>query len=154
MNGKLARDIMTRQPATCTPDASLFDAARLMVQNDCGAIPVVETGFSNRLVGIITDRDIACRGVARAENPYVTRVAECMTKEPLTVRPDTDLADCRRAMERKGVRRLLVTDDAGACLGIISQADLAVKGPEEEVVALVKQVSRPPGTPSRFARAA
>ncbi len=149
-----AQELMTMQPATCTPDTPLYDVARLMVENDCGAIPVVAGPNSQKAVGIVTDRDIACRGVAKAQILQAMTAADCMTANLFTVKPNADLTDCRKLMESHHVRRLLVTDDSGNCLGIISQADIATKGSEEEALALIKQVSRPPGTPSRYAQAA
>jgi CBS domain-containing protein len=129
MSEKRARDIMTKDPATCTRDANLFDVARLMAEHECGAIPVLESTSNRQPIGIITDRDIACRGVARAFNAYVKRVEDCMTCGAITAKADTDLAECRKLMERNRVRRLIVTDDAGNCIGIVSQADTTTRRP-------------------------
>ncbi len=154
MQAKIAKDVMTSQPATCTRNANLYDVAKLMTETDCGAIPVMESESSRIPIGIITDRDIVCRGVAKTLNAYVSRVVDCMTCGAITVAADTDLNECRKIMVRNGIRRLIVTDDAGECIGILSQSDFATKGSEEDALALLKQVSAHPGTPSRFSQAA
>src|SRR2546429_8648536 len=96
-------EIMTREPATIGPDATLGEAATLMKQQDCGSIPVVENG---RLVGIVTDRDIVIRAIAAGKDPKKTRAAEVMSADPIAVAPDDDVNVAEREMrERQGRRR-------------------------------------------------
>src|SRR5688500_8618369 len=91
--------IMTRNPACCTPEASLQEAARMMLDCDCGGIPVVESLSSLIPLGVITDRDIACRAVAEGHNPLQMRVIDCMTSPAVTCTAEMDIHDCLRAME-------------------------------------------------------
>src|SRR3546814_14046191 len=100
-----------------------------MVGNDCGEIPVVDEG--GQLVGVITDRDIACRCVAEGKSAD-TPVEEVMSSSLVTVIPDARVDECCKKMEDNQVRRLPVVDDQGTCCGIVSQADLALHARSEE----------------------
>jgi CBS domain-containing protein len=137
---KLARDVMTPDPACCSPNATLDEVARLMVQNDCGEIPIVDG--SDHLVGVITDRDIVCRAVAEGRNPTGHTVESVMSKPVVSIRADAPLDDVIATMERHQIRRIPVVDDGGCCTGIIAQADLAFEAPPREAAELVRKVSR------------
>jgi CBS domain-containing protein len=140
-----ARELMSAQPACCTPDDSIQKAARMMRDCDCGCIPVVEDTKSNRLVGVITDRDIACRCTADGRGPD-TRVSEAMTREPRSARPDDDVETVERIMADLQVRRVPVVDEQGSCIGVISQADLALSAKaasDSEVGKMVERISEP-----------
>ena len=100
------RDIMTANPACCTPNTTLPQVARLMVEHDCGAIPVVENTNNKRPVGIITDRDIVCRTIAQGKDPLGLTAGECMTASAVTVTADTDLEECARLMRSHQIRRI------------------------------------------------
>ncbi|MBI3929497.1 MAG: CBS domain-containing protein [Armatimonadetes bacterium] len=134
-------DVMTRNPVLCYPETRLQDVASMMVEHDCGAIPVVNAGTSRQPVGIITDRDIVCRAVARARNPIDMHVRECMTGSVVTVSPDMDLQECLEKMEQCQIRRVLVVDEQGDCCGIVAQADIARVAPKSEIGELVRCVS-------------
>lgn len=137
-----AREIMTHEPACCTPDTSAEEAARLMRENDCGVIPVVD-GDEKTLVGVVTDRDIALRGVAEGLGPDAP-VSELMTPSPQSCSPDDDVHDVEQVMMRKQIRRVPIIDAAGHLVGIIAQADLARKlGNDQEVGELVEHISEP-----------
>jgi CBS domain-containing protein len=127
-----ARDLMTSDPFTVAPADKLSRAAELMRDIRVGCIPVVSKPGGSELVGIITDRDIAIRCVARAHGSSCL-VRDHMTAAPLqTVTPDADVSDVVARMERAQVRRIPVVSDDGALLGVIAQADLATKlGPTE-----------------------
>ena len=142
------RDIMTPDPACCTPDTPLPDVARQMVDHDCGEIPVVDPS-TKAPIGVVTDRDITCRAVAENRNPLELRAKDCMSTPVVTVTPQTEVDDCCRTMEENQVRRVPVVDERGACCGMVSQADIARLAPERETAAVVKDVSRPTDTPSR-----
>ena len=142
------RDIMTANPACCGPGTPIPHVAQLMVEFNCGEIPVVDPG-SGTLVGVITDRDIACRAVARNENPLLLTARDCMSSPVVTVTPDMSIDDCCQAMETAQVRRVPVVDDRGACCGIVAQADLARKAPQQKAAEVVRDVSQPAETPSR-----
>jgi CBS domain-containing protein len=146
---KTVQDIMTQEPACGTPESDLSEVAQLMVQHDCGAVPIVENYEARKLVGIITDRDITCRAVARGQEPRTTRVRECMSTDVITVRPETSLEECCTRMEAYKVRRLPVVDQDGRLCGMVAQADIAKCAPEHEAFVLLQRLSQPPGTPPR-----
>jgi len=119
-----AREIMTADPACCTPDHTVQQAAALMAEHDCGALPVVADMEGMRVVGIVTDRDVAIRGVAVGSGPE-TLVSAVMSPEPRCCGPDDELSTVERIMTQGKVRRVPVVNDEGSCLGMIAQADLA-----------------------------
>ena len=90
-----AREIMTAQPACCTPDETLEKAARLMVENDCGCVPVVDDLRQRHILGVVTDRDIAARAVAHGRGPE-TQVRDVMSPKPSCCSADADVADVER----------------------------------------------------------
>jgi CBS domain-containing protein len=139
-NSKLARDIMTSDPACCSPGTTLDQVAKLMVENNCGEIPIVDA--SNRPVGVVTDRDIVSRVVARGRNPVGETAETCMTHPVVTVRDDAPIEQIVAAMEEHQIRRVPVIDADGCCAGIVSQADVALEGRPREVAELVREVSR------------
>ena len=118
------KDIMTPDPACCTPDTTAREAAGLMRERDCGAIPVVETRESRRPIGIVTDRDLAVRGLAEGHGPD-TPVRELMSERPHAALADDEVETVRQVMMQQKVRRVPVTDAGGAIIGIVAQADLA-----------------------------
>jgi CBS domain-containing protein len=144
------REIMTENPACCGPDSSIMEAARKMAECDCGEIPVVDR--NRQPVGVITDRDIACRAVAAGKDPQGTKVREVMSSPVVTVTPDASIEECCKTMEQNKVRRVPVVDGGGGCCGIISQADIARSAPEHETAEVVKDVSQPSGATSRAGR--
>lgn len=135
------RDIMTRNPACGLPESNLVEIARLMVQKDCGAIPIVNNRDTMKPVGIVTDRDITCRSLANGKNPMDLTAKDVMTTVLLTLTPEASLEDCCELMEKNQVRRMLVVDEKGSCAGIVAQADIARIAPDNETVELVKDVS-------------
>ena len=143
------REVMTSDPATCTPETSLQEVSKLMVEYDCGCIPVVNESDSGAPVGVVTDRDICCRVVAEGKNPVQARAAECMTEDAVTIAPDADVEEAARLMEEKQIRRLLVVDDRGACIGIVAQADLALEASERKAGEVVERVSKATESASR-----
>ena len=140
---KQVKDVMTPDPACCTPDMRLDQVARLMVDHDCGAIPVIEDPESRRPVGVVTDRDITTRAVAQGLNPFDTAVRDCMSTRVVCVRPEDDVRVCCEKLEEHQVRRALVVNGHGECCGIVAQADIARMMPERETAELVKTVSQP-----------
>jgi CBS domain-containing protein len=117
-------DIMTPNPAVVTPDSTAREAAGLMRKCDCGAIPVVESQENRRPIGIVTDRDLAVRGLADGRGPD-TLVRELMTERPHAARADDEVETVRQVMMQQKVRRVVVTDAGGAVIGMVAQADLA-----------------------------
>lgn len=142
-------EFMTHDPTCCTPDTSLRDVAKMMVECHCGEIPVVQSRDDKRLVGVITDRDIVCRAVAEEKNPLEMTARDCLSSPVVTVTPETSLEECCRTMEENQIRRVPVVDRDGVCCGIVSQADIAAEAPRQETGELVREVSRQTQTPSR-----
>ncbi|HEY8470760.1 MAG TPA: CBS domain-containing protein, partial [Longimicrobiales bacterium] len=124
-----ARDIMTSDLKVVTPNDPVSRAAEIMRDANVGIIPVVEDTSSMRLRGVITDRDIAVRHVAE-RHTQECRVGDHMTSDRIdTVRPDTDVDEVVRLMERDQIRRIPVVDEGQRLVGIIAQADLAREAP-------------------------
>ena len=142
------KDLMTFHPHCCTPETNLRDAAQMMYEYDCGALPVVEFGERERPVGIITDRDIACRAVAKGKDPTKTTVGDCMSTHLSTISEDAAIEDCCNAMEQSKIRRMLVVNAKGQLCGIVSQADVALRMAEDTAAELVREVSQPTEEPS------
>jgi len=147
------REIMTRDPACCTRDTRIEEVARMMVERDCGEIPVVTSARNLVPVGVITDRDIVTRTVASGRNPIDMLASEVMTTPVVTTTPDTNLEDCARMFAEHQIRRVPVVDEQGQCCGIVSQADLALGAPDRMTVEVVRDVSQP-GTPMESTRGA
>lgn len=137
------QEIMTADPACCPPRTTLQDAARLMSDCDCGEIPVVDERC--RPIGVVTDRDIACRAVAQGLDPKRTPVSEVMSSPVVTARRDTSLEECCARMEENQIRRIPVVDENGICCGMVSQADIARSAPVHEIAEVIREVSRPNG---------
>lgn len=135
-------EIMTRNPSACNPETKLTEVARIMVEKNCGAVPIVDKK-TNKPVGIITDRDITCRTVAVGENPLNLTAASIMTDKMFSIESDRSEEELLRLMEQKQVRRIPVIDNAGKFIGIVSQADVARKLSEHETAELLKVVSKP-----------
>ena len=117
----LVKDVMTASPVFCRPADTLDRVARLMVEHDCGVIPICEL---RKPIGIITDRDITCRAVAAGKAPGAVRVNDVMTKNVFTVEDD-DVQTAIDLMEKKQVRRLPVLNGEGNLVGIVAPSDLA-----------------------------
>lgn len=146
-------EIMTRDPVTARRDTALPEVARRMAEHDCGAIPVLEREDGGRPVGIVTDRDIAIRCVARGEDARIRQAADVMTDRVVTVRPDDDVEDVAEVMRENEVRRVLVTEDDGRLVGMVSQADVARKLSAEETGRTVREISEPSEKASAATRA-
>jgi CBS domain-containing protein len=139
------RDVMTPDPAVCTPDSTARDAATLMRDNDCGSVPVVVSDSSRKLVGMVTDRDLAIRALAEGKGPE-TRVRELMTDDPTSAAPDDEVEIVREVMVAQQVRRVPVVDEDGLIVGIVAQADIAREdgaASDQEVGRIVEAISNP-----------
>jgi CBS domain-containing protein len=139
MPQKLARDVMTADPACCTPHTTLDDVARMMLEYDCGEIPVINA--SDEIVGVITDRDIVCRVIAQGKNPVGYTADTCMTRPVITVGVDDPIERVVSVMEAHRIRRVPVRNEQGGCAGIIAQADVAQSAPPRTTGELVRKVS-------------
>lgn len=134
--GLKLKDVMTANPACCEPDTPLVSVGRLLIENDCGAIPVVDDINRRRPIGVITDRDIACRAVAEGRDALNLTAGGCMSSPCVTADLEATLEECCRLMEVKRIRRVVVVDGSGACCGIVARADLA------RVAARIKAANR------------
>jgi CBS domain-containing protein len=136
------QEVMTSTPACCTPDTGLREVAQMMVEYDCGQIPLVRSTTDPKVLGVVTDRDIVSRLVALGRNPLDLRADACMSQPVITVSTDDSLEDCIRLMELHRIRRVPVVDGDGLMRGIVSQADIAQHVPHASTGELVKEVSR------------
>lgn len=141
-----AQEIMTKDPRSVTPDTPLPDAARIMKTEDVGVVPVVDATSSKRLVGILTDRDIAIRCVAEGKNAAHCRVSEIMSTAPQTAREDDTVETIMELMSREKVRRIPIVDEKGALVGIVSQADVVLEVHDnKKAEKTVEKISQPGG---------
>jgi len=137
--GKNVKDVMTSNPTTAQADASVVDAARIMRDENTGIVPVVE---NDRLVGTLTDRDVAVRVVAEGRDPQSTTVREIASTDLVTVEPEQDLSDALQLMARHQVRRLPVVEN-DRLVGIVAQADVARESDDKQTGELVEEISKP-----------
>lgn len=138
------QEVMTADPACCTPQDNAARIATLMRDENVGSIPVCEDGRSRKVIGIVTDRDLALKVVAEGREPEATRAEQVMSRKPVTCRIEDDLDRAIEAMEQHQIRRILVVDNQGGLRGIIAQADVAIRNDDPEQTAeAVKQISEP-----------
>jgi CBS domain-containing protein len=149
-----ARDIMTANPTVASVDDSAAQVARAMQEKDCGSLPVVDAG--GKIVGVVTDRDLAIRGLAQGLGPD-TSVAKLMTLFPYSCGPDDGVHIAEKIMAERKVRRVPVVDENQRCIGMIAQADLARAATQKatvtdrEVALVVERISTPGASPQRAA---
>jgi len=143
--GVRIRDIMTPNPACCTSDTTMRDVANLMREFDCGSIPVVHSSAERQLVGTVTDRDLAVRGLAQGLGPDAT-VGEVMTPDPVSCLPEDEVETVRQVMIQQKVRRVPVVVANGVVVGIVAQADVALAdgaASDRDVGQIVEAISEP-----------
>lgn len=137
------RDVMTSDPVCCIPSDTTQRVAQVLRDQDIGSVPVVADQESRKLIGIITDRDICCSIVAEGLDPRSTIIEKYISEQPVTCREGDNLDQCERAMQEHQIRRIPVVDGEGRCLGIVAQADLALKDKPEKVTKTVAEISKP-----------
>ena len=137
-------DIMTKDLVYSSPGDRVSDVAQLMKNEDIGPVLIVDDSHDGkRLVGIVTDRDLAIKVVGEGRDPQNTRVEDVMTKKVITCRADDDVQNAMQAMAQYQLRRIPVVDDNDHLVGIISQADVATRLNEPQSTAeVVKEISR------------
>ncbi len=138
------RDVMSEEPVCCTPDESAKSAAQKLRDHDIGAVPVVNSESERRLEGMVTDRDLCCRVLAESKDAEATKVRDCMTSRAVSVGEEAELDDCADMMQQHQVRRIPVVDEAGCCVGVVAQADLARQADSRQVKQTVSKISPPP----------
>lgn len=137
------REVMTANPVCCLPTDTAQKVAQIMRDNNVGSVPVVSDQESRKLVGMITDRDICCSVVAAGLDPKSATIEKFVHASPVSCRDGENLDKCERAMQENRVRRIPVVDGNGACIGIVAQADLALKEKPEKVSKTVSEISKP-----------
>jgi len=145
-------EVMTADPACCISETTLEEVALMMIDHDCGEIPVVENKETKLPIGVITDRDIVCRAVARGLNPLDLTVADCMSQPCVTVTPDMSVEECSWIMEENKIRRVPVVDADGSCCGIVALADIALHAKKSVAAEVVKEVSEPTASAAAVGR--
>ena len=136
---KSIRDAMTEDPRSIGPSVSVVEAARLMREGDIGSLPITD---DEKLVGMITDRDITTRVVAEGSDPKVTSVSDVYSRDLISVEPDEGIEEALRLMAHHQVRRLPVVEN-GRLVGIVAQADIALRENEKKTGELVEAISAP-----------
>ncbi len=134
-------DIMTDDPCFCIEATTAVQLAQMMLEHDCGEIPVCDE--QGRPIGVVTDRDICCRVVARGVDPRDVTAKECMTAPAITVLTTAAMDECCKLMAQYRIRRVPVVDTEGRLCGIVAQADVARTMSEQRLGAMVRKVSQP-----------
>jgi CBS domain-containing protein len=136
---KTIREVMTSKLCSIDTDKTVAYAAKMMRDEDVGIAPIVE---GDRLVGVLTDRDIAVRVVAEGRDPEQVKVTEVASSDLVTLDPQQDLDEALRLMARHQVRRLPVVEEDGRLVGVVAQADVAQHGDDARTGEVVEQISR------------
>jgi CBS domain-containing protein len=142
--GPKVHDHMTERPRCVTPETPVFEAAELMANEDVGSLPILD---GDKLIGVVTDRDIVVRAVAEKKDPRGMPVREVATHDPVTVHADDDLSDALKLMATYQVRRLPVVDEDNRLVGVLAQADVAMGAREKAVGEMVEEISQTPTGP-------
>ena len=137
--GKSVRDVMSADPRAVDAGKPVAEAAQMMKNEDVGLTPVVE---GDKLVGTLTDRDIAVRVVAEGRDPGSTSVGDVASKNVVTVTPQQDLDDALSLMAQHQIRRLPVVEEGGRLVGVVAQADVAMSADHSETGEMVKRISQ------------
>jgi CBS domain-containing protein len=141
---KTCGDVMTRDPICCLPGDTVDKVAQIMKRKNVGSVPVVANYSSNKLIGIVTDRDLALRIVAEGRDNRHTKVESVATPDPHICRTNDPLSEAVRLMADQQVRRIVIVDDNGCVEGIIAQADIATRTEDSRQTAeVVEQISQP-----------
>jgi CBS domain-containing protein len=138
MTQETVRDAMTATPKTIQSDATAADAAKTLAAEDVGSLPVVQKG---ELVGIVTDRDLVTRVLAKGKDPSQVRVAEVASENPIVATPDQPLDEALRRMASEQLRRLPVVEN-GQLVGILAQADVAKTADASSTGQMVEDISQ------------
>jgi CBS domain-containing protein len=140
---KKCDEVMTKNLVCCLPDDTVAEVAQLMKRKNIGPVPVIENAQTQRLVGIVTDRDLALKVVAEGRDAKSTKVEAVMTRKVVTCRAEDDLQKALDAMSEHQLRRIPIVDHDNKILGIISQADVATRvNQPEKTAAMVKDISQ------------
>ena len=140
---KKCNEVMTKNPVCCLPSDTVSNVARLMKSKDFGSVPIIENEQTKKLVGIVTDRDLALKILADGRDPKSTKAEEVMARTVVTCRAEDDLQKALDAMSRNQLRRIPVVDKSNGIVGIIAQADVATRVDQpEKTAAVVREISQ------------
>jgi len=142
---KKCEDIMTRNPECCTAEDNVIVAVDIMRDMNCGSVPVVESHETKKLAGIVTDRDICLYVVGNELIPSDVSVRDCMTTDLITCHPNDSVETAINLMEENQIRRIIIVDDDDKVVGIVAQADLAIRSQEDpfKIYELLEEISEP-----------
>lgn len=136
-------EVMTKNPVSALPTDTVVNVAQLMKERDIGPVPIVEDKVTKKLIGIVTDRDLALKVVAEGRDPNITLVRDVMTTDVVTCHEEDDIDSTLDAMSKHQLRRILVVDKNDQLVGIIAQADVATRMDEPEKTGeVVKEISQ------------
>ena len=142
------REIMTPEPVCCTPEDTAQKVAKILRDQNIGSVPVVLDQQSRTLLGMITDRDLCCSIVADGVDPKTKKIEKLISLNPVSCRDGENIDACERLMQEHQIRRIPVVDGEGRCIGIVAQADLALREKPEKISRTVAEISKPAqGTP-------
>jgi CBS domain-containing protein len=140
------KEVMAQHPVCCRLTDTVQTVAQMLRDADIGSLPVISEGESERLVGIVTDRDLCCRVLAAGLDPKTTSIEAYVTRELVTCRPEQSLDSCIRLMQVHQIRRMLIVDRHECCVGILSQADLVRSDESDKVHRTLAEISKPSHT--------
>ena len=140
---KKCSEVMTKNPVCCRPDDMAVKVAQLMRSENIGSIPVIEDEQTQKVAGIVTDRDLAMKVIAKGQDAKTTKVEAVMTRQVVTCRSEDDLQKALDAMAKHQLRRIPIVDNDNRIVGIIAQADVATRvNQPEKTAAMVKEISQ------------
>jgi CBS domain-containing protein len=142
-NAMKIQDVMTRDPVCCLSTDTAQAVAKIMLDRNIGSVPVVTDQQSRKLTGIVTDRDLCCSIVAQGLDPKSTPIQRYMRQNPVACRAGENMDSCEQAMQKHQIRRMPVTDSDGRVIGIVAQADLALKEEPAKLSKTIGEISRP-----------
>src|SRR2546423_7151551 len=145
------RHVMTKDPSCCVPSDSAVRAAKIMRDERAGIVPIIENEQSQRIIGVVTDRDLCMNVVAEGRDPATVTVQECMTTKVVTCSPDDSIEKVTELMRENQIRRVPVVNDGGELQGIVALADVVERGNVKttQTHETLKQVSAPTDAPSK-----
>ena len=143
-------EVMTADPICCLPSDTAQEVATILRDHNIGSVPVVLDHDTRRLIGIITDRDLCCTVIASGLEPKATPIKRLITVSPITCRESDDIEACLSYMQAFQIRRIPVVDQEGRCIGIVSQADLALRHEPGHLTRILPEISKTRPEPAKM----
>lgn len=137
------KEIMSSDPVCCLPNDTAQAVAQIMCDRNIGSVPVVLDHQTREIVGVITDRDLCCSVIAKGLDPKTTVIQKFVTLDPITCRDGENVEKCERVMQEYQIRRVPIVDGDRRVLGIVSQADIALRDKSEKTAKTVAEISKP-----------